>query len=135
MSPSSSPYIKPGFVLSRVLNPVISLTGMTPTLAVRGRRTGEWRTVPVNILEVDGRRYLVAPRGDTQWARNLRAAGGGEIRRRGQVEPFQAVEIPPEQRELLIQAYLERFGSQVRSQFAALPDPKDHPVFEILSPN
>ncbi|GMA87289.1 nitroreductase [Angustibacter aerolatus] len=47
-------------------------------LAVRGRTSGEWRTNPVNPLTVDGHRYLVAPRGHTQWVRNLRVAGTGE---------------------------------------------------------
>ena len=42
-------------------------------LAVRGRKSGEWRTVPVNLLKYNGERYLVAPRGHTQWVRNMRA--------------------------------------------------------------
>jgi len=49
--------------------------GGAPGLAVRGRTSGRWRTVPVNVLELEGQRYLVAPRGETQWARNLRATG------------------------------------------------------------
>ena len=49
-------------------------------LAVRGRTSGEWRTTPVNLLEHEGRRYLVAPRGEAQWVRNLRAAGTGQLR-------------------------------------------------------
>src|SRR5262249_31519669 len=55
-------------------------------LAVRGRKSGEWRTTPVNPLTLDGERYLVAPRGNTQWVRNMRVAGGGELRagRRGE---------------------------------------------------
>ena len=57
----------------------ISLFG-SRVLAVRGRKSGELRTVPVNLLELDGQRYLVAPRGNTQWVRNARAAGGGQLR-------------------------------------------------------
>jgi deazaflavin-dependent oxidoreductase (nitroreductase family) len=87
-------YLKPGWLTSRVLNPLLMRLGMIPTLAVPGRTSGEWRTVPVNVLEIDGLRYLVAPRGDTQWVRNLRATGRGELRRRGRVEPFRATEIP-----------------------------------------
>jgi hypothetical protein len=49
--------------------------GITPALAVRSRTSGKWRTVPVNVLELAGQRYLIAPRGDTQWLRNLRATG------------------------------------------------------------
>jgi len=46
-------------------------------LRVRGRKSGDWRTTPVNLMTVDGVQYLVAPRGTTQWVRTLRAAGGG----------------------------------------------------------
>ena len=70
-------YLKPSWLISRVANPLLMRFGIVPTLKVRGRKTGHWRSVPVNVLEVDGQRYLVAPRGETDWVRNLRAAGGG----------------------------------------------------------
>src|SRR5438105_3839955 len=106
--------------------------GLVPTLAVRGRKSGEWRTVPVNVLEVDGTRYLVAPRGDTQWARNLRVDARGELRTRRGAEPFTAVEdLDPAEKAPLIDAYLEKWGTQVKSQFRELPDPADHPVFRL----
>ena len=125
-------YLKPGFVVSRVLNPLLMKLGFVPTLAVRGRKSGEWRTVPVNVLEADGTRYLVAPRGDTQWARNLRASGRGELRTRRGVEPFTAVEVSdPGEKAPLIEAYLEKWGTQVKSQFRELPDPAEHPVFRL----
>jgi deazaflavin-dependent oxidoreductase (nitroreductase family) len=124
-------YLKPGFVVSRVLNPLLMRLGLVPTLAVRGRRSGEWRTVPVNVLELDGERYLVAPRGDTQWARNLRAAGGGELRARRGTEAFRATEIPDAEKRPIIDAYLARWGGQVKSQFKELPDAAEHPVFCI----
>jgi hypothetical protein len=88
-------------------------------------------TVPVNVLELDGQRYLVAPRGDTQWARNLRATGRGELRWRGRAEPFRANEIPDNERPRVVEAYLARWGYQVKSYFRALPNPVDHPVFRI----
>src|SRR5262245_17837954 len=62
-------------------------------LAVRGRKSGEWRTTPVNPLTLNGQRYLVAPRGETQWVRNMRAAGGGELRVGRRAEPFTATEL------------------------------------------
>ena len=127
----ASPYLKPGFVLSRVVNPLLMAFRVVPTLAVRGRTSGEWRTVPVNVLELDGARYLVAPRGDTQWVRNLRAAGGGELRIKGHTEEFSATEVADADKRPIIDAYLARWGSQVKSQFAQLPDPADHPVFRI----
>ena len=124
-------YLKPGWLTSRVLNPLLMRVGMIPTLAVRGRTSGEWRTVPVNVLELAGHRYLVAPRGDTQWVRNLRATDRGELRWRGRVEPFRAIEIPDSEKPRVIEAYLTRWGYQVKGYFNALPDPADHPVFRI----
>src|SRR5688500_6323857 len=124
-------YLKPGWLVARVANPLLMRLGLVPTLAVRGRKSGRWRSVPVNVLEVGGRRYLVAPRGETEWVRNLRAAGEGELRSRGRVERFRASEVPDDQKPPLVEAYLARWGSQVKEQFAALPDRSDHPVFRI----
>src|SRR5262249_60633566 len=62
-------YLKPGWLTGRVVNPLLMWLGVVPTLAVRGRTSGEWRTVPVNVVELEGHRYPVAPRRDTQWVR------------------------------------------------------------------
>ena len=124
-------YLKPGWLVSRVANPLLMRSGTVPTLRVRGRKTGHWRSVPVNILELDGERYLVAPRGETDWVRNLRAAGGGQLQHGGRTESFTAVEVPDTEKPRVIEAYLARWERQVRSQFEALPDPADHPVFRI----
>jgi deazaflavin-dependent oxidoreductase (nitroreductase family) len=127
------PYLKPGFFVARIMNPLLMRAGAFPTLAVRGRKTGEWHAVPVNVLEVDGQRYLVAPRGNTHWVRNLRAAGVGELRTRKGTVTFRAVEVGNSEKPPVIDAYLARWGSQVRSQFRELPDPADHPVFRLES--
>ena len=125
-------YLKPSRLISRLANPLLMRFGIVPTLRVRGRKTGHWRSVPVNVLELDGQRYLVAPRGETDWVRNLRAAGGGQLQYgRRRTEPFTATEVPDEGKPPIIEAYLQRWGGQVRSQFEALPDPADHPVFKI----
>ncbi len=127
----SRAYLRPGFVIRRVVNPLIARLGMTTILAVRGRKTGRWHTVPVHVLEYGGRRYLLASRGETEWVRNLRTVGGGELRRRGQIERFRTVEVPEAEKPPLIEAYLQRWGWQVLAQFAVLPDPAHHPVFRI----
>ena len=124
-------YLKPGWLTSRVVNPLLMRLGVVPTLAVRGRMSGEWRTVPVNVLELEGQRYLVAPRGDTEWVRNLRAASRGELRRRAGAEAFRATEVPDSEKPRIIDAYLARWGYQVRRYFDELPQPSDHPVFRI----
>jgi deazaflavin-dependent oxidoreductase (nitroreductase family) len=125
-------YLKPGWLVRRLANPLLMRLRFVPTLHVRGRNTGQRHSVPVNVLELDSERYLVSPRGETDWVRNLRAAGGGELeygRRRTQL--FTAVEVPDEEKPRVIAAYLDWWGNQVRSQFEALPDPADHPVFRI----
>src|SRR5437764_14308370 len=73
----------------------ISVMG-SRVLEVRGRKSGEWRHTPVNLLTFEGERYLVAPRGTTQWVRNLRASGEGRLRVGWRLEEFTAAELPDE---------------------------------------
>ena len=117
----------------------ISVQG-TRVLAVRGRRSGEWRTIVLNPIAVDGHRYLVAPRGETQWARNLRAAGGGELRVGRRVEAFTATEVQNADRAPILRAYLDAYGWSAGRFFAVAADSTDaeltaaapdHPVFRI----
>ncbi|MFC0040833.1 nitroreductase/quinone reductase family protein [Actinomadura rayongensis] len=82
-------------------------------LAVRGRTSGEWRTTPVNLLTIDGERYLVAPRGHTQWVRNMRVAGGGELRLGRRAEPFTATELSDADKIPALRRYLKRWGWEV----------------------
>ncbi|WP_258053198.1 nitroreductase family deazaflavin-dependent oxidoreductase [Streptomyces sp. Ru73] len=118
----------------------ISLAG-SADLAVRGRKSGEWRRVPVNPLTFEGAQYLVSARGDSEWVRNMRAAGGGQLRVGRRTRAFTAVEVPPAERPAILRAYLERWGWEVKQYFgevnarsgddvllAAAPN---HPVFRI----
>ena len=73
----------------------------------------QWRSTPVNVLTHDGHRYLVAPRGHTQWVRNLRAAGGGELRVGRKTEQFTAAELADEQKPEILRAYLKRWKFEV----------------------
>jgi deazaflavin-dependent oxidoreductase (nitroreductase family) len=83
------------------------------TLAVRGRKSGEWRTNPVNLLVIDGDRYLVAPRGHTQWVRNLRWAGNGELRLGKKVETFAATELTDTEKPVILREYMRRWAWEV----------------------
>jgi deazaflavin-dependent oxidoreductase (nitroreductase family) len=82
-------------------------------LAVRGRKSGEWRTVPVNLLKYNGERYLVAPRGHTQWVRNMRAVGGGELRVGRKVEVFTVNELSDDDKPEILREYLRRWKFEV----------------------
>ena len=91
-----------------------SRSGAHACCACTGRKSGEIRTCPVNLLTLDGTRYLVAPRGETQWVRNLRAAGGnGELALGKQVEPFHATELTDADKPPLLRAYLKRWKAEV----------------------
>src|SRR6516164_9370221 len=96
----SDRYLRPDWFTQHVFNPtVVGLTRVgvsvygSRILAVRGRKSGEWRTNPVNLLEFEGQRYLVAPRGVTEWVRNIRVSGGGELRLGNRREPIRVVEL------------------------------------------
>jgi deazaflavin-dependent oxidoreductase (nitroreductase family) len=112
-------------------------------LRVQGRKSGRWYATPVNVLVLDGDRYLVAPRGETQWVRNLRVAGRGELVLGRRVEPFVARELGPEESVPLLRAYLRRWRFEVGRFFGGVsPDAPDeelgriapeHPVFRITS--
>jgi deazaflavin-dependent oxidoreductase (nitroreductase family) len=83
-------------------------------LYVKGRTSGEWRSTPVNLLSHGGERYLVAPRGITQWVRNLRAADGhGELHLGRRVEPFHATELGDDAKPEVLRAYLKRWKMEV----------------------
>lgn len=144
---SGARYIQPGSGM-RAFNAVVA--GLTRAgisvwgsrvLAVRGRVSGEWRTTPVNLLTFEGERYLVAPRGHTQWVRNLRVAGGGELRVGRHTEAFTATELGHDQKPPVLRAYLKRWRMEVGTFFSGVgPDAPDtelrriapgHPVFRI----
>jgi deazaflavin-dependent oxidoreductase (nitroreductase family) len=150
MADSESParYVQPGWFTRNVFNPVVAfLTRMgvsvwgSRELRVRGRTSGQWRSTPVNLLSYDAKRYLVAPRGETQWVRNLRVAGEGELRVGRRVERFRAVEIEDANKVPILRAYLKRWKAEVGVFFSGVsadsPEAdvrgiaSDHPVFQI----
>jgi deazaflavin-dependent oxidoreductase (nitroreductase family) len=89
-------------------------------LAVRGRKSGAWRTVPVNLLAHEGERYLVAPRGETEWVRNIRAAGGAELRLGATREPIAVTELPDAEKPPILRAYVQRWWFEVSRFFAGV---------------
>jgi deazaflavin-dependent oxidoreductase (nitroreductase family) len=147
---STERYLRPDWVTRHVLNPIvaglmrigISVRG-SRILAVRGRRTGEWHTTPVNLLALDGRRYLVSPRGVTQWVRNVRAGGDVELRLGSRREAPTLVELDdadPRKAEVL-RSYLRHWAFEVGAFFEGTgPDASDdelrriapkHPAFRL----
>jgi deazaflavin-dependent oxidoreductase (nitroreductase family) len=141
-------YQRPDWFTKHVFNPgVAALTRIGVSIAgsrvldVRGRRSGEWRSTPVNPLDYEGTRYLVAPRGHTQWVKNLRASGSGRLRVGRRTEEFDAVELSDDAKTPVLRAYLKRWKWETGQFFGGVdadsPDDElrriasDHPVFRI----
>jgi deazaflavin-dependent oxidoreductase (nitroreductase family) len=143
-------YQQPGWFTKRVFNPAVAgLTRLglsvagSRVLEVRGRKSGEWRRTPVNPLSFEGARYLVAPRGSTQWVKNLRVTPEGRLLVGRRTEMFTAVEVAEAERVPILRAYLRRWKWEVGTFFggvdAGASDEEllriapDHPVFRIAA--
>lgn len=143
-------YRAPGWFTRTVFNRLVAgLTGLgvsvlgSRILAVRGRTSQQWRTTPVNLLTEGGSRYLVAPRGTTQWVRNLRVAGEGELRVGRRVEAIRVTELSDDEKPPILRAYLRRWKFETGMFFEGTgPTSSDdelrsigpnHPVFRLLN--
>jgi deazaflavin-dependent oxidoreductase (nitroreductase family) len=128
-------YLKPPAFTRKVFNPLAMRLGLggSATLVVPGRRTGRPMRVPVIPVDHDGSRYLVSTRGESDWVRNLRASGRGELHTRRGAEPFRATELPVDERGPVIAAYRAKAGRSVSGYWKKLPDPADHPAFRLES--
>jgi deazaflavin-dependent oxidoreductase (nitroreductase family) len=144
-------YQAPGWFTRNVFNRAVA--GLTRVgisvlgsrvLEVRGRSSGQWRRNPVNLLTLDGSRYLVAPRGHTQWVRNLRVSGEGNLLLGRRRESFSATEVPDDDRPPILRAYLKRWKAEVGVFFGGVGPSSsdeelrriapDHPVFRLGRP-
>jgi deazaflavin-dependent oxidoreductase (nitroreductase family) len=125
-----------GFLAARGLGP-----GYMFRLSVRGRKSGRIYSTPVNLLEHDGKLWLVSPRGDTQWSKNAEASGEVKLKQGKRERTYEVRALTPEERPLLLKLYLERWPGQVQpffsvragaelSEYASIAS--QHPVFELL---
>jgi deazaflavin-dependent oxidoreductase (nitroreductase family) len=141
-------YQRPDWFTKHVFNRIVA--GLTRigisvygsrVLEVKGRKSGEWRQTPVNLLRYEGGEYLVAPRGHTQWVKNMRVSGGGRLRVGRRTQPFTAVELTDADKPALLRAYLKKWKFEVGMFFDGVgPDSPedelrriapDHPVFRV----
>ena len=141
-------YQRPGWFTTNVFNRLVawltragvSVAG-SRVLEVRGRKSGQWRQTPVNLLSYEGSDYLVAPRGHTQWVKNLRASGEGRLRVGRRISDFQAVELSDVEKTSVLRAYLRKWKWEVGAFFGGVgPDSSeeelrgvapDHPIFRV----
>ena len=120
-------------LVAALTNRGISVAG-SRVLTVPGRRSGEPRSTVVNVLDVDGDRYLVAPRGETQWVRNLRAAASASLRVGRRVEEAAAVELDDDEKLPVLRAYLERWAWEVGRFFEGLDAESDDEALRAAAP-
>ena len=141
-------YQRAGWFTKNVFNRVVAVftrAGISVwgsrVLEVPGRKTGEPRRTPVNLLTFEGQRFLVAPRGHTQWVRNLRVSKSGRLWLGRRSEEFTAVELSEAEKPELLRAYLRKWKWETGQFFGGVgPDAPeeeirriapDHPVFRI----
>lgn len=120
-------YLKPGWFTTKIFNPIAKATGMGETLTVTARHTKKPQRIPVISVDVDGAKYLVSTRGETQWVKNVRADPNVKI---GSTD-YVAREIPEQDRPPILAAYRKKAGRVVEGYFEQLPHEADHPVFVV----
>ncbi|HET9059482.1 MAG TPA: nitroreductase family deazaflavin-dependent oxidoreductase [Acidimicrobiales bacterium] len=141
-------YRRPGWFTRNVLNRTMALMtrlGLSMrgsgVLTVTGRKSGLPRSTPVNVLTLDGARYLVAPRGETEWARNLRVAGTAQLRTGRRSERVEARELSLEEKLPVLRAYLAKWKMETGVFFNGVSveagddqwrqEAQRHPVFLV----
>ena len=140
MAEQRTRYARPGFFTKHVFNRAVdglarlglSMAG-SRTQTVVGRTSGEPRSTPVNPLEHEGATYLVAPRGTTQWVRNLRVAGEGELRLGRRSRRFRGEEVADAEKLPILKAYLDKWAWEVGAFFDLPKAPTDEQIRQIAS--
>ena len=146
---STVPIFRPPTAIERIFNRVFGfLVGRglafsyNYLLQVKGRKSGKIYSTPVNLLELDGKRFLVAPRGRTQWVRNAEAAGEVTLKKGSVRQRFRLRPIPENEKPAILKAYLDRFKKEVQRYFpVAAGSPvesfrelaESYPAFELIA--
>ena len=137
MQPSNANVAAPlpssrAMVLVRRLNgPIWMRVGMAAVLDIPGRQTGTPRAVTLIPWDVDGTTYLLSQYGEANWVRNLRAAGRGELRRKGHTTACRAVEVDGAERDRVIAVFRAKTPGPFRRDYERRPKPEDHPAFRM----
>ena len=150
MTGNGASFLRPGAaerILGRVLTSLVwigLIRGHFYVLEVRGRKSGKTISLPVDPVDLDGKRYLVCARGESNWVRNVRSAREVVLARAMRRHRYAARELPASMRTPVLKAYLDRFASEVQRFF---PVPKGsaveafndlavrYPVFELQQPD
>jgi hypothetical protein len=128
-------YLKPPWFTAKIFNRIAMATGIsnTETLTVTKQASDEQQQIPVVTVDVGGTLYLVSTRGESQWVKNVRAHPTVTLTNKPGAATYVARETPAAQREPILAAYQQKAGRVVEGYFRKLPDPADHPVFELTA--
>jgi hypothetical protein len=147
---SAAVYVRPGVFTTHIFNPVVAFLARrlglnvkgARVLSVRGRKTGEWHSTPVNPLSFAGQRYRVAPRGETQWVRNILVSREARLTLGRRTETVSVEEIADHEKPAVLRAYLKEWAWEVNQFFGGIGAgasdqalariAPNHPVFRIL---
>ena len=111
-------------------------------LEVRGRKTGKIYSTPIDLLEMNGKKYLVAPRGRTQWVRNAEVSGEVTLKKSGRRRSYKLRTLADSEKPEILKSYLMRYGAAVQRFFPVRPDAPltafaeiaaGYPAYELIS--
>jgi deazaflavin-dependent oxidoreductase (nitroreductase family) len=119
--------------ITRIFNKLATCSTLwdVHTLEVARRNAVDPQRVPVIPLEHDGSLFVVSTRGESDWVKNVRAAGKVRLGQKGQFETYAATEVPAEGRADILKAYRKKAGREVNGYLKKLPGPPDHPTFKL----
>jgi deazaflavin-dependent oxidoreductase (nitroreductase family) len=145
---SSPPSFRAPSTVERVFNRVFGFVvglglgfSYNYLLQVRGRKSGKIYSTPIDLLELGGKRFLVAPRGHTQWVRNAEAAGEVTLKKGSKRQEFGLRALSDQEKPEILKAYLDQFRREVQTYFpvaAGSPVEKfrelvqSYPAFELI---
>ncbi|ORA61316.1 nitroreductase family deazaflavin-dependent oxidoreductase [Mycobacteroides franklinii] len=124
-------YLKPPWFVKNIFNKVAMVANIGETLTITKRVSGEPQQIPVATVDVDGIKYVVSTRGESQWVKNIRANPQVTLTVKGASTVYTATEVPVADRAPIIAAYKPKAGKVVDGYFAQLPDDADHPTFAL----
>ena len=128
-------YLKPSAIETKIFNKLAMHSTLwdVHTLEVARRNAVDPQRVPVIPLEYDGSRFVVSARGESDWVRNVRAAGIVRVGQKGNFETYAATEVPADERSGIVAAYRKKAGREVNGYWKKLPLDSEHPTFKLTS--
>lgn len=127
------PYLKPPAIETKLFNKLAMHSTLwdVHTLEVARRNAVDPQRVPVVPLEFDGSFFVVSVRGESDWVKNVRAAGIVRVGQKGNFETYAATEVPVDERSGIVKAYRKKAGREVNGYWKRLPKDSDHPTFKL----